>query len=167
MFGLFGSKQNKKLDDIVMRVGSALHKQIKSAADEVNLSNRKAIFKRMDDSFTAGYLFGYTQASLAELSLEEKQTDEFMMKVFDGIFPDHGYSFVMSRIEQLNNADDMGLNVKIEKIATDFGAGIELGENDARVNSGGLEVATSLSLYITTGKIRPTGKLARNGRSLD
>lgn len=155
MFGMFGSKQNKQLDDVVMRVGGALHKQIKSADNEVNQSNRKAIFKRMDDSFTAGYLFGYTQASFAEHSLDEKEMDVCMMKVLDGIFPEHGYTFVMSRIEQLNNAEDMGLNVKIEQLATEFGMGIELGENDVRVNSGGLEVATSLSVYITTGKIRP------------
>lgn len=140
---------------MVLRVGKALHKQVKSAADEVNQSNRKAIFNRMDDSFTAGYLFGYTKRSFSELPLEKDVMDECMIKIFDGIFPDHGYELVMSRIEQLNNADDMGLNIKIEQIANDFGMGIELGEKDARVNSGGLEVANSLSLYIATGKIRP------------
>jgi len=154
MFALFGSKQNKQLDEAVMRVGSALHKQIKSAADAVDQSNRKEIYKRMDDALTAGYLFGYAQASFADYSLPEKQMNECMMKVFDGIFPDHGYAFVMSKIEQLNNAEDMGLNLKIEQIATAFGIGIELGENDVRVNSGGLEVATSLFVYITEGKIR-------------
>ena len=77
-----------------------------------------------------------------------------MRKVFDGIFPEHGYSFVMSKIDQLNNADDMGLNVAVEQVALDFGKGIELGETDVKVNSGGLEVATGLYLYVTSGKIK-------------
>ncbi len=154
MFGLFKHKSNKQLDDVIIRVGSALHKQIKSSADEVVHTNWKAVFKRMDDTVTAGYLFGYAQASFAEFSLEEKEMDSCMRKVFDGIFPDEGYTFVMSKIEMLNNADDMGLNIKIEELAVDFGMGIDLGENDAKVNSGGLDVASSLSLYLKTGKIR-------------
>jgi len=154
MFGLFKNKHNKQLDDVIIQVGSALHKQIKSAADKVNQANRKAVFKRMDDALTAGYLFGYVQASFAEFSLEEKEMDNCMRKIFDGIFPDEGYSYVMSKIDQLNNADDMGLNIKIEEVAIDFGMGIDLGENDTVVNAGGLDVASSLSLYLTTGKIR-------------
>ncbi len=154
MFGLFKHKNNKQLDDITMRVGSALHKQIKTAADEVGQINWKAVFKRMDDTVTAGYLFGYVQASFADFSLEEKEMDSCMRKVFDGIFPDEGYSFVMSKIEMLNNADDMGLNMKIEEVAIDFGMGIDLGEHDAKINSGGLDVASSLSLYLKTGKIK-------------
>ena len=154
MFGLFESRNNKYLDDIVMRVGSALHKQIKSAADEVNQSSRKALFKRMDDAVTAGYLFGYVQASFVDFDLDEKDMNECMRKVFDGIFPEHGYSFVMSKIDQLKNADDMGLNVTIEQVALDFGMGIDMGENDVKVNSGGLEVATGLYVYVTTGKMK-------------
>ena len=154
MFGLFNKKSNKQLDDVIIRVGSALHKQVKSAADEVNQANRKAVFKRMDDVLSAGYLFGYVQASFAEFSLDEKEMDACLRKVLDGIFPDEGYSYVMSKIDMLNNADDMGLNIKIEEVAIDFGTGIDLGENDVKVNSGGLNVASSLSLYLTTGKVR-------------
>ena len=154
MFGLFKQKANKQLDEVIIRVGSALHKQIKTTADEVGQTNWKAVFKHMDDTVTAGYLFGYVQASFADFSLEEKEMDSCMRKVFDGIFPDEGYSFVMSKIELLNNADDMGLNIKIEEVAVDFGMGIDLGENDVKVNSGGLNVASSLSLYLKTGKIR-------------
>ena len=154
MFGLFKHKNNKQLDDITMRVGSALHKQIKTAADEVGQINWKAVFKRMDDTVTAGYLFGYVQASFADFSLEEKEMDDCMRKIFDGIFPDEGYTQVMSKINQLNNAEDMGLNVKIEELAVDFGMGLDLGENDAAVNGGGLDVASSLLLYLKTGKIR-------------
>lgn len=154
MFGLFKHKSNKQLDETIIRVGSALHKQIKSAADEVGQTNWKAVFKRMDDTVTAGYLFGYTQASFAEYSLEEKEMDMCMRKVFNGIFPDEGYVLVMSKIDMLNNADDMGLNIKIEEVAVDFGMGIDLGENDAKVNSGGLNVASSLLMYLKTGKIR-------------
>jgi hypothetical protein len=154
MFGLFKSNNNKYLDDIVMRVGSALHKQIKQAADEVNQSSRKALFKRMDDAVTAGYLFGYVQSSFIDFDLDEKDMNECMRKVFDGIFPEHGYSFVMTKIDQLKNADDMGLNVTIEQVALDFGMGIELGEKDVKVNSGGLEVATGLYTYVTTGEMK-------------
>ena len=154
MFGMFKQKNNKNLDEVIIRVGSALHKQVKSAANEVNQSNRKPVFKRMDDAVTAGYLFGYVQAAFAEYALEEKDMNECMRKVLDGIFPDEGYDFVMGKINLLNNADDMGLNIKIEEVAVDFGMGIDLGENDAKVNSGGLDVASSLTLYLTTGKIR-------------
>lgn len=154
MFGLFESRSNKHLDEIVMRVGSALHKQIKAAADEANLSSRKALFKRMDDAFTAGYLFGYVQASFVEFDLDEKEMNECMRKVLDGIFPEHGYSFVISKIDQLKNADDMGLNVAVEQVALDFGMGIDLGETDVKVNAGGLEVATGLYMYVTSGKIK-------------
>jgi len=154
MFGLFKQKNKKQLDDVIIRVGSALHKQIKSAADKVNQANRKVVFKRMDDAVTAGYLFGYVQASFAEFELNEKEMDSCMRKIFDGIFPDEGYSYVMSKIDQLNNADDMGLNIKIEEVAINFGMGIDLGENDAVVNGGGLDVASSLFVYLTTGKIR-------------
>jgi len=154
MFGLFKHKANKQLDEVIIRVGSALHKQIKSAADKVNQANRKAVFKRMDDAVTAGYLFGYVQASFAEFALNEKDMDSCMRKIFNGIFPDEGYSYVMSKIDQLNNADDMGLNIKIEEVAINFGMGLDLGENDAVVNGGGLDVASSLFLYLTTGKIR-------------
>ncbi len=154
MFGLFKHKNNKQLDDVIIRVGSALHKQIKSAADEATQEKWKAVFKRMDDTVTAGYLFGYVQASFAEFSLEEKGMNLCMRKIFDGIFPDEGYSFVMSKIDLLNNAEDMGLNIKIEEIAVDFGMGIDLGENDVKVNGSGLEVASSLALYLKTGKIR-------------
>ncbi|MCW8831307.1 MAG: hypothetical protein OQK32_07295 [Gammaproteobacteria bacterium] len=154
MFGLFKQKNSKQLDEAIVRAGSALHKQIKSAADEATQESWKGVFKRMDDTVTAGYLFGYVQASFAEFSLDEKEMDLCMRKIFDGIFPDEGYDFVMSRIEQLNNAEDMGLNIKIEELAVDFGTGIDLGENDVVVNSGGLEVASSLSKYLKTGKIR-------------
>lgn len=154
MFGLFKQKNHKQLDDAIIRVGSALHKQIKSAADDATQERWKAVFKRMDDAVTAGYLFGYVQAAFSDFSLEEKDMNECMRKIFDGIFPDEGFTFVMSKIDMLNNADDMGLNIKIEEIAIDFGMGIDLGENDVKVNSGGLDVASSLSLYLTTGKIR-------------
>ena len=154
MFGLFTSRNNKNLDELIIRVGSALHKQIKQAADEVNQLNRRPLFKRMDDSKTAGYLFGYVQSTFMEFDLEEKEMSECMRKVFDGIFPEHGYEFVMSKIDQLKNADDMGLNVTIEQVAMDFGMGIDLGENDAKVNSGGLEVANGLYVYVTTGKVK-------------
>ena len=154
MFGLFESNNNKYLDDIIMRVGSALHKQIKQAADEVNQSSRKALFKRMDDPVTAGYLFGYVQSSFMDFDLDEKEMNECMRKVFDGIFPEHGYSLVMSKINQLKNTEDMGLNMAIEQLAMDFGMGIDLGENDVKVNGGGLEVATGLYMYVTSGKIK-------------
>ena len=154
MFGLFKHKANKQLDEVVIRVGSALHKQIKLAADDSSQRSWKAVFKRMDDTVTAGYLFGYVQASFVEFSLEEKVMDSCMRKVFDGIFPDEGYDFVMSKIEMLNNADDMGINIKIEELAVDFGMGIDLGENDVKVNGSGLDVASSLLLYLQTGKIR-------------
>ncbi len=152
--GFFKKKNNKQIEEVTIRVGSALHKQIKSAADESSQESWKAVFKRMDDAVTAGYVFGDVQASFSEFSLEEKDMDLCMRQVFDGIFPDEGYSFVMSIIDQLNNADDMGLNIKIEEIAVDFGAGIDLGENDVKVNSAGLDVASSLFLYLTTGTIR-------------
>lgn len=154
MFGLFESSNNKQLDDIVMRVGSALHKQIKQAADEVDQSSRKALFGRMDNAVTAGYLFGYVQSTFIEFDLDEKEMGECMRKVFDGIFPEHGYSLVMSKIDQLKNTEDMGLNIAIEQLAMDFGMGIDLGENDVKVNSGGMEVATGLYVYITSGKIK-------------
>ena len=154
MFGLFKKNNSKQLNEVTIRVGSALHKQIKSAADESSQESWKAVFKRMDDAVTAGYLFGYVQASFAEFSLEDKEMDLCMRKVCDGIFPDEGYAFVMSKINLLNNADDMGLNIKIEELAVDFGMGIDLGEHDAKVNGGDMDVASSLSLYLTTGKIR-------------
>ena len=154
MLGLFKQKSNKKLDEVIIRVGSALHKQIKSSADDSDQKSWKAVFKRMDDAVTAGNLFGYVQAAFAEFALEEKEMDACMRKVCDGIFPDEGYSFVMSKIEMLNNADDMGLNIKLEEVAVNFGMGIDLGEHDAKINSGDLAVASSLSLYLTTGKIR-------------
>jgi hypothetical protein len=156
MLGLFKSNNNKYLDDIIMRVGSALHKQVKSAADGVNQSSRKVLFKRMDDAVTAGYLFGYVQSSFVDFDLEEKEMNECMRKVFDGIFPEHGYAFVMSKIDQLKNTEDMGLNVAIEQMAMDFGMGIDLGENDVKVNGGGLEVANGLYTYVTSGKIKDT-----------
>ncbi len=87
MFGLFDSGSNRKVDEAIMIAGSALHKQIKAASDSVNQSNRKAIFSRMDDAFTAGYLFGYVQASFTDFELPEKQMDDCMRKIFDGIFP--------------------------------------------------------------------------------
>ncbi|MES0327587.1 MAG: hypothetical protein ABUK13_05285 [Gammaproteobacteria bacterium] len=152
--GLFKKNNNKLLEETTIRVGSALHKQIKSAADESSQENWKAVFKRMDDAVTAGYLFGYVQASFVGFSLEEKEMDSCMRNVCDGIFPDEGYSFVMSKIDQLNNADDMGMNIKIEEVAVNFGMGIDLGENDVIVNSGDLAVASSLFHYLTTGKIR-------------
>ncbi|MDH3342879.1 MAG: hypothetical protein OEM07_04065 [Gammaproteobacteria bacterium] len=157
MFGLFKQKSSKQLDDVIMNVGSALHKQIKTSADNASQETWKAVFKRMDDTVTAGYLFGYVQASFADLSLDEKEMTACMRKIFDGIFPEEGYDFVMSKIDLLNNADDMGLNIKIEEVAVDFGTGIDLGENDVKVNSGGLNVASSLALYLKTGKIRGAG----------
>ena len=154
MFGLFKQKNNKQLEEVTIRVGSVLHKQIKSAADDSSQESWKAVFKRMDDAVTAGYLFGYVQASFSEYALEEKEMDTYLRMIFDGIFPNEGYSFVMSKIEQLHNADDMGINIKIEEVAVDFGMGIELGENDVVVNGGGLDVASGLLFYLSTGKIR-------------
>lgn len=154
MFGLFKQNNSKQLEEVTIRVGSALHKQIKLAADDSSQESWKAVFKRMDDAVTAGYLFGYVQAAFEEFSLEEKEMDSYMRMVFNGIFPDEGYSFVMSKIDLLNNADDMGLNIKIEEVAVDFGMGLELAEHDIKINSGGLDVASSLTLYLTTGIIR-------------
>ena len=86
MLRLFKQKSNKQLDEVIIRVGSALHKQIKSSADDSNQESWKAVFKRMDDAVTAGYLFGYVQAAFAEFALEEKEMDACMRKVCDGIF---------------------------------------------------------------------------------
>ena len=157
MFGLFKKKNNKQLEEVTIRVGSALHKQVKLAADDSSQASWKAVFKRMDDAVTAGYLFGYVQASFVDFALEEKEMDLYMRMVFNGIFPDEGYSFVMSKIDLLNNAEDMGMNIKLEEIAVDFGMGIDLGENDVVANGGGPEVANNLFLYLTTGKIRGVG----------
>ena len=152
MFG-FKKKNNKQLDELTLRVGSALHKQIKLAADDSSQESWKAVFKRMDDAVTAGYMFGYVQASFADFSLEEKEMNSYMRMIFDGIFPDEGYSFVMSKIDLLNNAEDMGMNIKIEEVAVDFGMGIDLGENDVIIDKAELDVANGLFLYLTTGKI--------------
>lgn len=156
MFGLFEAKQNRDLDRVIYEVGTALHKQVKTAAVEAasNPEHCSMVHSRMDAAFTAGYMFGYVQSAFEDYSLNEREMEECKKKVFDGVFPERGYQFVETFIDRLNNAEDMGLNIKIEELATDFGLGLELSERDVQVNSGGLSVANGLLTYLSSGKIR-------------
>ena len=154
MFGLFEAKQDKDLDRIIFGVGTALHKQVKTASSEVMPVNRAEVYSRMDAAFTAGYMFGYVQTAFEDYSLNEHEMEDCKKKIFDGVFPDSGYDFVESIIDRMSNAEDMGLNLKIEELATDFGLGLELSERDVRVNSGGLSVANGLFVYLSSGKVR-------------
>ena len=154
MFGLFEAKPDPKIDKVVIEVGTALHKQVKTASVEATSEERDVVYRRMDEAFTAGYMFGYVQSAFENFSLNEREMDDSKKKVFDGIFPGQGYDFVEKVIYQMSNAEDMGLNIKIEQLATDFGLGLELSERDVRVNSGGMSVANGLFTYLSSGKIR-------------
>lgn len=155
MFGLFKSGRNAQTHECVLRVGTDLHRQVKVVVAEINKSGNSDVYKRMTNSFTAGYLFGYIQAAFSEFSLSEKDMNLCMKEVCDGIFPDKGYSFVRSKLDQLQNADDVGLNIAIEHLAEELGAGIDAGRSDAdAVFTGEHVVVTGLSVYLLTGRIK-------------
>lgn len=154
MFGLFEAKPDPKLNKVVVEVGTALHKQVKTASVEAEPEERDVVYRRMDEAFTAGYMFGYVQSAFENFSLNEREMEDCKKKIFDGVFPGQGYDFVEKVISQMNNAEDMGINIKIEQLATDFGLGLELSERDVRVNNGGMSVANGLFTYLTSGKIR-------------
>ena len=154
MFGLFEAKQNRNLDNLVIEVGTALHKQVKTASIEAAPDIRGDVYRRMDAAFTAGYMFGYVQSAFEDYSLKADEMEDCKKKIFNGIFPEHGYDFVETIIDKMSNADDVGLNLTIEQLATDFGLGLELSERDVQVNSGGLSVANGLLTYLSSGRIR-------------
>jgi hypothetical protein len=154
MAGFFKSKQSKELEEQIFRVGSALHKQVATAKEEIKKTKDKKSVTRMVATFTAGYLFGYVQAEFSEFSLPEKKMNECMKKIFDGIFLNEGYSFVMSKIEEMSNSDQMGMSLVMEKTATEFGQGMDMGSEDAiKIKSGEIETATGLTEFILTGKV--------------
>ena len=154
MISLFKAKLSKELEQHVLRVGAALHKQVANANVEIQKNRDKKAICRMDAAFTAGYMFGYVQAEFMELSLPEKKMNECMKIIFDGIFLNEGYAFVMSMIEKMSNSDQMGMSLVMEKIATEFGMGMDAGSEDAiKVKTGKAEAVTGLTDFILTGKM--------------
>lgn len=154
MAGFFNSKQNKELDAQIVRVGSALHKQVAAANDGIKKTKDKKSLSRMIATFTAGYMFGYVQTEFSAYSLTEKKMNECMKKIFDGIFLNEGYDFVMSKIEEMGDSDQMGMSLVMEKLATEFGLGMDMGSEDAaKIRKGELEVVTGLADFILTGKM--------------
>ena len=154
MAGLFKSKKDKELDVQVMRVGSALHKQVAAANEGIKQTRDKKSLNRMNATFTAGYMFGYVQSEFSEFSLPEKKMNECMKKIFDGIFLNEGYSFVMSKIDEMSNSDQMGMSLVMEKTATEFGLGMDMGSDDAmKIKKGEAEAVTGLTDFILTGKM--------------
>lgn len=152
---LFKSGRSKAVRQHVIKVGNALHKQIKVAENQLKRANNNDAYKRLRDTFTAGYLHGYVQASFEQFTLSEEDLGKCMQEIFDGIFLGQGYELVMSRIEQLGRAEDMGTNRDIGKLAIDLGGGIDAGRLDAAlINAGKQGIATRLSLYVLTGKTR-------------
>jgi len=155
VFGLFKSGRSDQVHECVLRVGSDLHKQIKVAATEIKKPGNSEANKRMGNTLTAGYLFGYIQAAFSEFSLSEKDMNLCMKEICNGIFPDKGYAFLRDKVDQLQNADDVGMNIAIEHLAEELGAGIDSGRRDAdAVFTGEQKVATGLSVYLLTGKIK-------------
>lgn len=153
MAGLFKFKQNKELDAQIVRVGSALHKQVVTANEGMKKTKDKKSLSRMVATFTAGYMFGYVQAEFSEYSLPEKKMNECMKKIFDGIFLNEGYDFVMSKIEEMGDSDQMGMSLVMEKLATEFGLGMDMGSEDAmKLKIGDAEEVTGLADFILTGK---------------
>ena len=154
MAGFFSSKQDKKLDAEIVRVGSALHKQVVDANEGMKKTKDKKSLSRMVATFTAGYLFGYVQAEFSEFSLSEKKMNECMKKIFDGIFLNEGYSFVMNKIEEMSSSDQVGMSLVLEKTATEFGMGMDMGSEDAmKLKAGETETVSGLTDFILTGKM--------------
>lgn len=154
MISLFKTRLSKELEAHVLRVGGALHKQVASANAEIQKNRDKKAVCRMDAAFTAGYMFGYVQAEFMELNLPEKKLNECMKIIFDGIFLNEGYTFVMSMIEKMSNSDQMGMSLVMEKIATEFGMGMDVGSEDAmKIKSGKAQSVTGLTDFILTGKM--------------
>jgi hypothetical protein len=154
MAGFFKSKQNKEIEEQIFRVGSALHKQVANAKDEIKKTKDKKSVTRMVATFTAGYMFGYVQSEFSEFSLPEKKMNECMKKIFDGIFLNEGYSFVMSKIEEMSDSDQMGMSLVMEKTATEFGQGMDMGCEDAiKIKNGAQETTAGLADFILTGKM--------------
>lgn len=154
--GLFKPGQSKAVDEAVMHVGTALHKQIAVAIEKAGKPTPAETLKRTESHFTAGYFYGYFQAAFLSLELSEKAMDKCMKKIFDGVFPKRGYTLVKSRIDQLHGADDMGYNIDIEQLASEFALGMDAGRNEATlVKNGKLAAATKLSVYVITGKMNP------------
>jgi len=155
VFGLFKSGRSDLVHESVLRVGNDLHRQVKVAVVEIKKSSNSEAFKRMESAFTAGYLFGYIQSAFSGFSLSEKDMNLCMKEVCDGIFPDRGYSFVRSKVDRLQNADDAGMNISIEHLAEELGAGIDSGRRDAdAVLTGEHVVVTGLSVYLLTGRFK-------------
>lgn len=154
MAGFFKSKQNKELDVQIVRVGTALLKQVAAANEGIKKTKDKKSLNRMIATFTAGYMFGYVQAEFSDYSLPEKKMNECMKKIFDGIFLNEGYDFVMSKIEEMGDSDEMGMSLVMEKLATEFGQGMDVGSEDVmKLKIGDVEAATGLADFILTGKM--------------
>ena len=160
MFGLFKSKESSKQDSQVTEVGKMLFQQISIVRDKANAGRiDKSVFnQRINSMFAAGYLMGYVDEHLAEITTDEKQKSKYAKRIFEGIFPGSGAKFIQSKLAARRVGDTISTDneryLDVFSECQEFDTGISSAKEEASHYLAMPEYTPKkLERYLSTGEI--------------
>ena len=105
--GLFKSKKEKAIDQLVFSAGRSLHRQLrisadveKLAADKGSADDHELFDERLRSPFSAGYVFGFIIEVLSSLDMPEEQRHRYVAQVVEGFFDRGGSRKMAANIER-------------------------------------------------------------------
>ena len=114
MFGWFKSKNNDedKPFDAAM-VAEELFDQIEKARDEAKaggIVDEKSFNDRLNHMYVAGYLLGYVDTCLEEMTDDEQEKKELVENIFETMFPGAGFDFIKAKLTLRKQAEKFDEN---------------------------------------------------------
>ena len=158
MFGLFKSKDTRKKEDDVHKVGEALFNQVSVA--KKSTANSSEFNERINSMYSAGYMKGFVNEKLSVLFENEKMKRKYTKVIFQNIFPSSGTKLIDSKLEayslgnSLLSEGDISKNVDVMLKTQEFEIGLLAGGHElCRWEEKEGYVPHMLSDYVTTGEI--------------
>jgi hypothetical protein len=102
MFGLFKSKKKPvKQQDFAANIAEELFQQIKQSRDEAKaggIVDEKVFNDRLNAMYAAGYLLGYVDTHISDLTDDDTAKKQYAESVFEAMFPGVGTDFIKEKL---------------------------------------------------------------------
>ena len=100
MFDFLKSKDIRKKETEVHKVGEALFKQVSAARHRISLETE--FNERINSMFSAGYMLGFVNEKLNDLFDNKKLMRKYIEEIFSCIFPSSGTKLIDTKLEAYN-----------------------------------------------------------------
>jgi hypothetical protein len=111
MFGLFRSKKKSGTqEDFGTQVAKTLFGQIEQARDEAKaggIVDEKVFNDRLNAMYVAGYLIGYVDTHIAQVTDNDVAKREYAESIFESMFPGAGMEFIKEKLAIRTKAKNM------------------------------------------------------------